>query len=699
MPEEVRDYVSDLLRENLEEMTSVEEVYEAVGDHIQSSVEGLSGNEVQDICDRLMDILHDGKKVVITNREVARKLEQTVDMSTQNDSYKKNEDIWKVTGDFNTTVDKKKLNKAEDKAKDKAAKRVEDGTNIVAAGKPVVRKRPQIIATASQATSKRDAKGEIGSMDIKIENIDVSFGTKMLLNGGDLSLVFGHKYGLVGRNGIGKTTLLKMISSGQLVIPSNITFLSVEQEVEGDGTLVLDSVLACDTKRANLLAEEKQLQDSINSKDLSDDEKSALMTRLNEVYADMEASQVDKAPARAALILFGLGFKPDEQRRPTKEFSGGWRMRVALARALFMKPDLLLLDEPTNMLDMRAVYWLESYLQTWESTILTVSHDRKFLTSICTDIIHLHSRRLDQYKGNYENYEKAMHEKLTLQQREFEAQQQLRQHIQEFIDKFRYNAKRASMVQSRIKMLERMPVLQSVEFESDVVFHFRECEKLANPVLQLDELTYRYSKDSPLIFQNICVGSQSDSRICIVGENGSGKTTLLKILLGELPPTQGVRNTNRRLNIGYFAQHHVDQLDMDMSVFELCAERFPGLTQEEYRASLGRFGLSGDIVFQSIATLSGGQKSRLAFTCLSLQQPNYLIMDEPTNHLDVETVDALGKALNHFKGGVILVSHDERLIQLVCKELWVVKDKSVTYLEGGLEEYRKHVYRQLALTM
>lgn len=372
-------------------------------------------------------------------------------------------------------------------------------------------------------------------------------------------------------------------------------------------------------------------------------------------------------------------------------------MRVALARALFMKPDLLLLDEPTNMLDMRAVYWLESYLQEWPSTILTVSHDRKFLNTICTDIVHLHSRRLDAYKGNYENYEKAMREKLTLQQREYEAQQQLRQHVQEFIDKFRYNAKRASMVQSRIKMLERMPVLQPVEFESDVVFHFRECEKLANSVLQLDEVSFRYSKDSPLIFQNICCGSQSDSRICIVGENGSGKTTLLKVLLGELNPTTGVRNAHRRLNIGYFTQHHVDQLDMEMSGLELVAQKFPNLTQEEYRSSLARFGLTGDIVFQSIVTLSGGQKSRLAFACLSLQQPNLLILDEPTNHLDVETVDALGKALNHFKGGVILVSHDERLIELVCKELWVVKDKTVTTLEGGLEEYKKHVYRQLAI--
>jgi ATP-binding cassette subfamily F protein 3 len=432
---------------------------------------------------------------------------------------------------------------------------------------------------------------------------------------------------------------------------------------------------------------------------VTDDERSTLSARLTEVYAEMEAQQVDKAPAQAAGILYGLGFKPEEQRKPTKEFSGGWRMRVALARALFIKPDLLLLDEPTNMLDMRAVYWLENHLQEWTSTILIVSHDRKFLNTICTDIIHLHSRRLDQYKGNYENYEKAMHEKLTLQQREYEAQLQLRQHIQEFIDKFRYNAKRASMVQSRIKMLERMPVLQPVEFESQIHFRFGDCEKLTGSVLQLDEVSFKYTKDSTLIFQNICVGSQSDSRICIVGENGAGKTTLLKILLGDLAPSSGTRHTNRRLNIGYFTQHHVDQLDMDMSPLELLVERFAGLTQEDYRASLGRFGLSGDIVFQSIATLSGGQKSRLAFACLSLAKPNYLIMDEPTNHLDVETVDALGKALNEFKGGVVLVSHDERLIELVCKELWVVKDRTVTNLEGGLEEYKKHVYRQLALQM
>uniref|UniRef100_A0A915Q752 ABC transporter domain-containing protein n=1 Tax=Setaria digitata TaxID=48799 RepID=A0A915Q752_9BILA len=427
----------------------------------------------------------------------------------------------------------------------------------------------------------------------------------------------------------------------------------------------------------------------------------------------METAQMDRAPARAASILFGLGFTPEEQKQPTKEFSGGWRMRLALAKALFMRPDLLLLDEPTNMLDMRAIIWLENHLQEWTSTIVIVSHDRSFLNSVCTDIIHLHSKRLDQYKGNYAVFEKTMKEKLMQQERllifgndsrilanvfrEYEAQQQFRQHTQEFIDKFRYNAKRASMVQSRIKMLEKLPILKPVVLEGEVKLSFPECEILNNLVLQLDDVSFRYTSVSPFIFTKLQIGSHADSRICIVGENGAGKTTLLKLLLGELSPTSGFRNANRHLKIGYFSQHHVDQLDMNISGMEVLEKRFPGKTQEEYRAVLGRFGLSGDLALQSVVTLSGGQKSRLAFANIAMSNPNYLIMDEPTNHLDVETVEALGQAINSFNGGVLIVSHDEKLIDMVCKELWVVKDRSVMALEGGLEEYKRHVMTQLAL--
>nr|CAD2193724.1 unnamed protein product [Meloidogyne enterolobii] len=686
IPAEIREYLTDLLKENEDDIATVDDMCEAVGEHIQGFLTEMSEDELQKVCLNLLVILHEGKdnKPIVRALE-ARKLEKTVDMSLQSETYKLMDDLWKVTAnDVPLQADKRKgLTKGNEEKKNDAPQQKKQ-------------QRPKILATASQ-TLNRAAKSDMGGLDFKLENVDISFGSKQLLSSAELSIVYGRRYGLVGRNGIGKTTLLKMISSKQLIIPSNITFLSVEQEVEGDDTLVIDAVLASDTKREKLLNEERELQERINCPETSDELRTELSVRLDAVYAEQQALQLDKAPARAATILYGLGFKPDEQKKPTKEFSGGWRMRVALARALFIRPDLLLLDEPTNMLDMRAVYWLENHLQEWTGTILTVSHDRKFLNTVCTDMIHLHSKRLDAYKGNYDNFEKAMKEKLTQQQRDYEAQQQHRQHVQEFIDKFRYNAKRASMVQSRIKMLEKLPVIHAVEFESNVTFQFPECEKLGNPVLQLDEMAFRYSKDSPYIFQKVCMGSRCDSRICIVGENGAGKTTLLKLLLGELNPTSGVRNANRRLRIGYFTQHHVDQLEMDDTPLELLAQRFPGLNEEEYRAAMGRFGLSGDIAFQPIATLSGGQKSRLAFTCLALQKPNYLVMDEPTNHLDVETVDALGKALNKFAGGVVLVSHDERLIELVCKELLVCKDKTITQLDGGLEEYKKHVYRQLAI--
>ncbi|KHN77035.1 ATP-binding cassette sub-family F member 3 [Toxocara canis] len=675
----VPNLVPAILHENADEITSKDDVIEAVGDHIQSSVEGLSDEAMHNVCEKLMLLLHGGKEVKKTNSDIGqRRLLQTVDISTQGVDSDAIESIWRVTTrDTPTMVDKKKLEKAQAKALEKCAKR-----EILEGGISKKKRPTDLIATASQAANRRDTRADAAgqfTMDVHLENVDVSIGNKQLLCGADVTLVYGRRYGLVGRNGAGKSTFLKMISSQQLIIPSNITMLSVEQEVDGDEIEVVNAVLESDLRRMNMLSREKQLQELVNRIGLSDEEKEKYSSELTTLYAEMEAAQVDKAPARAASILFGLGFTPEEQRRPTK-------------------PDLLLLDEPTNMLDMRAIFWLENHLQEWTTTIVIVSHDRSFLNAICTDIIHLHSRRLDQYRGNYTSFEKAMREKLAQQQREYEAQQQLRQHTQVFIDKFRYNAKRASMVQSRIKMLERLPVLKPVEIEPDVVLRFPECETLSNPVLQLDEVSFKYTPQSPLIFQKVCIASHANSRICIVGENGAGKTTLLKMLMGELSPSSGFRNANRRLKIGYFAQHHVDQLDMDLAGVEVLANKFPGHTQEEYRAALGRFGLSGDLALQSVATLSGGQKSRVAFAMLAMLNPNYLIMDEPTNHLDVETVEALGKALAAFKGGVVIVSHDERLIELVCKELWVVRDRTVTTLEGGLEEYKKQIYKLLAFT-
>lgn len=373
-------------------------------------------------------------------------------------------------------------------------------------------------------------------------------------------------------------------------------------------------------------------------------------------------------------------------------------MRLALARALFSKPDLLLLDEPTNMLDMQAIIWLERYLQTWKSTILVVSHDRNFLDEVPTDILHLHSQKIDVYKGNYTEFSNTMVEKLKAQQREYESQMEYRKHVQEFIDKFRFNAKRASMVQSRIKMLEKLPKLEPVITESQVTLKFPEVEKLSPPILMLSEVSFIYEGTNRTIFSKVDLSATMESRICIVGENGAGKSTLLKILMDKFSPTDGIRTAHRNLKFGYFTQHFVDQLDLSVCSVELMQKEFPGKKVEEYRRMLGQFGVTGDMALQQIDSLSGGQKSRVAFAVLCGHQPNFLILDEPTNHLDIETIEALGHGLIKYRGGVILVSHDERLLKMVCQELWVCSKGRVWSIDGGLDQYRQMVEKEMVLS-
>lgn len=475
-----------------------------------------------------------------------------------------------------------------------------------------------------------------------------------------------------------------------------MSILHVEQEVVGNDTTALQSVLESFTEREALLQEEREINLKLNSGNIDPGED--LGSRMQVLYSSLEAIESEKAPSRASSILFGLGFDTKMQTMPTKSFSGGWRMRLALARALFCKPDLLLLDEPTNMLDMQAIIWLERYLNTWESTLLVVSHDRSFLDEVPTDMIHIHSQRLDQYSGNYSKFVSTMTEKLKCQQREYEAQMEYRKHIQDFIDKFRFNAKRASLVQSRIKQLEKLPILKPVEKNVEVVLKFPDVEKLSPPILMLSGVSYAYPNSvKGNIFTNCDLSATQESRICIVGENGAGKTTLLKLIMDQISPTAGRRDVHRNLKFGYFSQHHVDQLDMTVCSVELMAKNFPGKKSEEYRRMVGQFGVTGDLALQQICSLSGGQKSRVAFAILCGHNPNFLILDEPTNHLDIETIEALGNAILKFKGGVILVSHDERLIRMVCKELWVCSKGKVYCLEGGFDEYRKIVENEMIL--
>ncbi|XP_037814857.1 ATP-binding cassette sub-family F member 3 [Lucilia sericata] len=688
MDNELKEYVEGVLAGSLDDFESCDDIYDAVGDILQSISMEKSEDNIRDLCTQFYNIIKVDSKSV--EQKVLNAPVNIADMAKDMETVDKDmHSIWLVNKDNSNKVDTKKLVKAEAKLQQKQEKR-QDAVKAPAA--PVKLQQ----ATASQVTNKKatkmDAKGTNRSMDIKIENFDLAFGEKVLLQNANILLSFGRRYGLVGRNGLGKTTLLRMISERQLQIPSHISVLHVEQEVVGDDTPAVDSVLECDFERTRLLTREKEIMALLNS----GTQDAALSNELSEIYAQLQNIEADKAVARASVILKGLGFDTDMQSRPTKSFSGGWRMRLALARALFSKPDLLLLDEPTNMLDIKAIIWLENYLQSWPTTILVVSHDRNFLDTVPTDIIHLHSQQLEAYKGNYEQFEKTKNEKLKAQRREYEAQMAHRAHVQEFIDRFRYNANRAASVQSKIKMLEKLPELKPVEKEVEAKLKFPDVEPLNPPVLAISDIEFKYDPKDPLpVFKNVNLSANSDSRICIVGENGAGKSTLLKIIVGQLTTPLGNIVLHRSLRIGYFAQHHVDHLNMNLTCVGVLAENFPGRPDEEYRRQLGSFGISGPLALQSLASLSGGQKSRVALAKMCMAEPNFLVLDEPTNHLDIETIDALGRAINAFKGGCILVSHDERLIKVVCKELWVCGNRTVRAIEGGLDEYKCEVYREI----
>lgn len=362
-------------------------------------------------------------------------------------------------------------------------------------------------------------------------------------------------------------------------------------------------------------------------------------------------------------------------------------MRLSLARALFCKPDLLLLDEPSNNLDLNALAWLEEYLQTWPHTLLVVSHDRAFLNAVATDIIYQHNERLDYYKGNFTQFYATKSERAKNQKREYEAQVQFRAHLQAFIDRWRYNANRAAQAQSKIKVLEKLPELEPPEEDDVVKFKFVETEKISPPLLQLSEVSFGYTKEKPIL-KGVNIDVSLDSRLGIIGANGAGKSTLLKLLIGELQPSTGQQNRNGRLRIAYFAQHHIDSLDLTLNSVAFLAKLFPGKTEQEYRQHLGAFGITGMTSLQLIGTLSGGQKSRVSFATLSLQRPHILVLDEPTNHLDISGLDALMAALKVWNGGVIVISHDSTFLHTVCDELWVCADQKCEKFYGDVTEYK-----------
>jgi ATP-binding cassette subfamily F protein 3 len=561
--------------------------------------------------------------------------------------------------------------------------------------------------------------------DVQVRNVSISLDNgRSLLDDGELKFAHRRRYGLVGKNGVGKTTLLKAIAAMEIEgFPKHLRVLHVRQELKtnADDTAVLTAVLEADAERNALLEEEKSLLRDLEQEDgekgvatsvqekrekllakRSDDAKfEAKLKRLDEVYARLQVVGSDAAEARASTILSGLQFTPEMQAGPTSALSGGWRMRVALAAALFIEPDILMLDEPTNHLDLEAVLWLESYLVEYKHTLIVVSHDRGFLNEVCTDIIEFDKKKLTYYRGNYDSYVKARDEKIKNDMRVYHAYQDKRAHMMEFIEKFRANAKRATMVQSRIKAVEKMDAEapEPIEVESVWRFSIPNPEPLGRPIISVDDVSFDYkpvlddgtkkAQDAWLL-QMVNFGVDLSSRIGILGANGCGKSTLLNLILGFLEPLKGSVSRNGRLRIGHFTQHSADKFDLQLSSVENMLNLFPNADDQEMRSFLGRFQIQGTEALKPMFLLSGGQKSRVAFASLSYQKPHVIIMDEPTNHLDMESIDALVEAIRSFQGGLMVVSHDQYFITNTCRELWVIGDGHATRFRGDFDEYKKH---------
>ncbi|MFP4303382.1 MAG: ABC-F family ATP-binding cassette domain-containing protein [Rhodosalinus sp.] len=512
---------------------------------------------------------------------------------------------------------------------------------------------------------------------LRIENITYSVEGRPLFERASATIPAGHKVGIVGRNGTGKTTLFRLIrgelslDGGEIALPSRARVGGVAQEAPASDTSLLDTVLAADTERAGLLEEAETATDPARIAEIQ--------TRL----ADIDAWS---AEARAASILSGLGFSEAEQAMPCAAFSGGWRMRVALAGVLFAQPDLLLLDEPTNYLDLEGALWLESYLQRYPHTVLLISHDRELLNRAVGHILHLEDRQLTLWTGGYDAFARARAERRAVQVAEARKQDARRAHLQSYVDRFRYKADKAKQAQARIKMLARMEPIAAPEEAAKQRFSFPAPEPLSPPILRLEGAAAGY--DGRAVLRRLDLRIDQDDRIALLGRNGQGKSTLAKVLSERLPLMDGRRIAASKLRIGYFAQHQLDELRADETPLDHLARLRVGSAPAQNRARLAGFGLHAAQVETDVARLSGGQKARLALLIATLDAPHLLILDEPTNHLDIESREALVEALTAYTGAVILVTHDFHLLGLVADRLWLVSGGTVAPYDGDLESYR-----------
>jgi ATP-binding cassette subfamily F protein 3 len=515
---------------------------------------------------------------------------------------------------------------------------------------------------------------------LRITDITYSVEGRPLFEGASATIPAGHKVGLVGRNGTGKTTLFRLIrgelalEGGEITLPARSRIGGVAQEVPSSSTSLLDTVLEADTERSALLAEAETARDPHRIADIQH--------RL----ADIDAWS---AEGRASAILKGLGFDAEAQLRPCSDFSGGWRMRVALAGVLFAQPDLLLLDEPTNYLDLEGALWLENYLAKYPHTVLIISHDRGLLNRAVQGILHLDQRKLTYWNGPYDQFARQMAERRAVLVAEAKKQEARRAHLQSFVDRFKAKASKAVQAQSRVKMLEKMETITPPEEARKQVFTFPEPEELSPPIINLDGAAVGY--DGPPVLRKLNLRIDQDDRIALLGRNGEGKSTLSKLLAGKLAASEGKMTKSSKLRIGYFAQHQVDELHIDETPLQHVMRVRPAEGQPRMRARLAGFGLMAEQAETVVGRLSGGQKARLSLLLATIDAPHLLILDEPTNHLDMESREALVEALTRYSGAVILVSHDMHLLGLVADRLWLVKGGAVTPYGEDLDEYRRQL--------
>ncbi|XP_057450919.1 ABC transporter F family member 4-like isoform X2 [Lotus japonicus] len=558
--------------------------------------------------------------------------------------------------------------------------------------------------------------------DITVENFSVSARGKELLKNTSVKISHGKRYGLVGPNGMGKSTLLKLLAWRKIPVPKNIDVLLVEQEIVGDDKTALEAVVSANVELVNVRQEVAALTNAASVEESVDKdnnlEEDEAGEKLAELYEKLQLMGSDAAESQASKILAGLGFTKDMQGRPTKSFSGGWRMRISLARALFVQPTLLLLDEPTNHLDLRAVLWLEEYLCRWKKTLVVVSHDRDFLNTVCIEIIHLHDLKLHLYRGNFDDFEsgyeqrrKEINKKYEIYDKQMKAAKRSGNRAQQ--EKVKDRAKFAAAKEAsknkgkgkgKVDEDEIAPEAPQKWRDYSVEFHFPEPTELTPPLMQLIEVSFSYPNRDDFRLSNVDVGIDMGTRVAIVGPNGAGKSTLLNLLAGDLVPSEGEVRRSQKLRIGRYSQHFVDLLTMDETPVQYLLRLHPdqeGLSkQEAVRAKLGKFGLPSHNHLTPIVKLSGGQKARVVFTSISMSKPHILLLDEPTNHLDMQSIDALADALDEFTGGVVLVSHDSRLISRVCddeerSQIWIVEDGTVRNFPGTFEDYKDDLLKEI----